>query len=189
MWVVLKAVLYDCSMNAQTSDVQVELGTRADEEGEGVVVRREGIRVKNVGVKVEAFGGSGAFRVGSDHGVESEECGVGLLGMENLVGILKKIGCVMKGYGGNKLAMEMGFVEEQKQRPSGGAKQRHYGGTIQTVFSPSMEARGEIARPSSPKGHYLLLHFSLFSRSRQPPKEGQLSSFLLIRGSSGGFCR
>lgn len=98
-------------MNTQASEVQVELGTGAEQEGEGVVVRGEGIRVKNVGVKVEAFGGSGAFGVGSDHGVESEECGVGLLGMENLVGILKKIGCVMKGYGGNKLAMEMGFVE------------------------------------------------------------------------------
>jgi len=91
--------------------VHVELSARANQEGECVVVRGEGIRVKNVGVKMEAFGRSGAFGEGSDHGVESEECRVGLLGMEDLVGILKKIGCFVKGYGGNELAMEVGIIE------------------------------------------------------------------------------
>jgi len=89
---VLKAVLYDCPVNAQACEAHVELSARANEEGECVVVRGESIRVKNVGVKIEASGRSGAFREGSDHGVESEECGVGLLGMEDLIGILKKIG-------------------------------------------------------------------------------------------------
>ena len=68
-------MLYDCTMNTQASHVSLELGARADQEGEGVVIRGEVVvvGVENVGVKMEAFGGCGAFGIGPDHGVESEE--------------------------------------------------------------------------------------------------------------------
>ena len=48
--------------------MSLELGARADQEGEGVVIRGEVVvvGVENVGVKMEAFGGCGAFGIGPD---------------------------------------------------------------------------------------------------------------------------
>lgn len=91
--------------------MSLELGARADQEGEGVVIRGEVVvvGVENVGVKMEAFGGCGAFGIGPDHGVESEEGWVVVV-VEELVGIVK-IGCVVKGNGSNKLAMEVRVVK------------------------------------------------------------------------------
>lgn len=41
MWVTLKPMLYDSTMNKQGSHVHGELGSRVDEEVEGVAVRGE----------------------------------------------------------------------------------------------------------------------------------------------------
>lgn len=68
--------------------------------------------MKNLGVKMEALVWGGAFRVGPDHGIEGEEVVGGVvIVVEDVFGIVKVIGLVVKGYGGNELAMEVRVVE------------------------------------------------------------------------------
>lgn len=59
---------------------------------------------------MKAFRWRGAFRIGSDHGVEGEEGWVFAL-VQDFVGITQIAG-VSDGYGGNKLARKVRVVEK-----------------------------------------------------------------------------
>lgn len=59
---------------------------------------------------MKAFRWRGAFRIGSDHGVEGEEGWVFAL-VQDFVGITQITG-VSDGYGGNKLARKVRVVEK-----------------------------------------------------------------------------
>lgn len=67
-------------------------------------------RLENSAIKVKAFRWRGAFRIGSDHGVEGEQGRILTL-VQDFIGITQIVG-VSDGYGGNKLARKVRVVEK-----------------------------------------------------------------------------